>query len=183
MPEISKVLFASDVENCIQDRVEVKKIWLFQKSLVVEVPAELTEMPEEQKNIYYPYDKKPEIILCADNGAVHITFQKTDHILRKEHVYEAGKAVAGFIRKIEPQRKISCVHLWDREEKEIAWFVMDMHGIIERKHIKFVLESTGYLLLGTITYPADEKYKWEAVITYIFASLSESRDKNEKRRI
>lgn len=180
---MSEMLFLSDMENCIQDNVELKKIRLFQKGLIIEVPSELTEMPEELKGIYYPYDKKPEVILWGNNGTVHITFQRTGRSLQRSQIYEAGKAVADFMRKIEPQSEINCVHLWDRGEKEIAWFVMNLYGGIGRKHIKFVMETFGYFTLGTMTYPMEDACKWETVIMHAFTSLSECEDRNENSRI
>lgn len=180
---MNKALYLSTAQNCIQDDVKLQEIHLFQEALTVRVPSELSEMPEEERNIYYPYDKQPEVVLSGYNGTVQMTFGKTVNCLQKGQIHEAGKAVADLIRKIEPQRKTGCVHLWDRGNKDIAWFVMELNDGIHRKHIKFITEIAGCFTIGTITYPANEACKWEAVMMYIFASLTENGGRNEKGRI
>ena len=180
---MNKIVFYPTEENCSQDGIELKKINIFDNKLTVEIPSEMKEMTEENKNNYYPYENRPEVILCGEQGSVQITFQKMPKLLREEQVHEAAKSVAALMRNIYSGKNVGRVHFYDRGEKKIAWFVTVLQGKVKVKNLKFLMEIENCFTLGTLTYPVNEENKWEAVIKYIFASISENRSRNEKGRL
>lgn len=172
---MNKTIFYSEEENCFQDSIELRTISLFNNKLVLEIPSELEEMPEEIKDNYYPYDNRPEVILWGYQGNVQITFQKLSKSLREEQVYEAAKSVAEFMKKIYSNKNVGRIHLFERNKKKIAWFIVRLQGDREEKNLKFFMEIENHFTLGTLTYLVDEENKWETVIKYIFASICENR--------
>lgn len=70
------ILFDQDTEGCLQERVTLEWIVLNNGILLAEIPAELKQMPEIMKEMFYPYDKSPEMILADADGKSQMTFQR-----------------------------------------------------------------------------------------------------------
>lgn len=171
---MNKTIFDIDEESCTQESITLKTIQLFDSSIELDIPADMYEMPESQKRIYYPYTNRPECIL-TNAEMDQMTFQKMHIRLVKDQVYNAAKAVAGYMRQTNPMGQVSAVHFENKGKKIIAWFTMNLPGSLKRKHMKYVMEIDGYFALGTFTYYQNEEDKWENTIRHIFLSISETR--------
>lgn len=171
---MNRTIFDTDEENCVQESITLKTIRLFDNSIELDIPADMYEMSESQKRIYYPYINRPEYIL-TNAEMDQMTFQKMHIRLIKDQIYNAAKAVAGYICQTNPIGSVSAVHFENNGEKMIAWFTMNLPGSLKRKHLKYVMEIDGYFALGTFTYYQNKEDKWENTIRHIFLSVSETR--------
>ena len=60
---MAKILYDNEMECCVQDFVSVVPWEFLGGRIAMELPCGFAEMEEERKASYYPYEKRPELIL------------------------------------------------------------------------------------------------------------------------
>lgn len=168
------ILYDSDTEGCIQEAVVMKRIVLADGFLSAEISADLKQMTEHMKEMFYPYEDRPELILADDDGKNHMTFQRIDKKLVMEETRNAAEAVREYISRIHPRSELSLVHLYVNGQYPAGWFTMELEEFEEKKqHAKAVLSVQNQMCLVTATYPELDRMKWEVLLKRFFHTLRE----------
>ncbi len=169
------ILYDSDTEGCIQEAVVMERILLADGILSAEISADLKEMPENMKEIFYPYEDRPEMILADADGKNQMTFQRIDKKLSMEETRNAAEAVREYISRIKPRSELSLVHLYVEGQYPAGWFTMELEEFEEKKqHVKAILSVRNQMYLVTVTYPEQDRMKWEVLLKRFFYTLIES---------
>ncbi|WP_156882374.1 hypothetical protein [Lacrimispora indolis] len=169
------ILYDQDTEGCLQERVTLEWIVLDNGTLSAEIPAELKQMPEIMKEMFYPYDKRPEMILADTDGKNQMTFQRIDKKLRPEETRKAAEAVREYISSRHPRSELSPVHLYAAGQYPAGWFTMELEEPGEKQeHTKAVLSVRNQMFLATATYPEQDGMKWEVLLKRFFHTLHET---------
>lgn len=167
-------LFTQDTEGCLQDTILLKKMTIMENLLTAELPEELDIMPEHLKNIFYPCEDRPEIILSDADGSVQMTFQMFHRELKTEETWDAADALSRCVERLYPENEISPVCLYSHGKTPTGCFFMDMElGDVYVRHVKAVRAVQGQFFLITMTYPKAESGKWQAVLKHLFSTLRE----------
>lgn len=168
------ILYDSDTEGCIQEAVIMERIVLADGILSAEIPADLKEMPESMKEMFYPYEDRPETILADEDGKNQMTFQRMDKKLGMEETRNAAEAVREYISRINPRSELSPVHLYVDGQYPAGWFTMELEESEEKQqHVKAVLSVYNKMWLVTATYPVKDRMKWEVLLKQLFQTLRE----------
>lgn len=166
------ILYDFDTEGCIQEAVVMERIMLADGFLSAEIPADLKQMTENMKEMFYPYEDRPEMILADDDGKNHMTFQRIDKKLAMEETRNAAEAVREYISRINPRSELSYVHLYVNGQYPVGWFTMELEEFEEKKqHVKAVLSAQSQMCLVTVTYPETDRMKWEVLLKRFFHTL------------
>lgn len=172
-----RVLYEQGTEGCIQETVVVEKIVLADGLLEAELPIQLSIMQEAMREMYYPYEKRTEILLADTDGSIQMTFQMTAQRMIRNETGGAAEAVRGCVDRIYPYNSLSPAYLFRDGEIPVGWFTMniDENGN-QFLHIKAVFSVNNQLCLTTITFPELERMKWTAIVKHFFSSLHERGD-------
>jgi hypothetical protein len=169
------ILYDSDTEGCIQEAVVMERIMLADGILSAEIPADLKQMTENMKEMFYPYEDRPDMILADADGKNQMTFQRIDKKLGKEETRNAAEAVREYISRINPRSELSLVHLYVNGQYPAGWFTMELEEFEEKKqHVKAVLSIQNQMYLVTATYPEPDRMKWEVRLKQFFHTLREA---------
>lgn len=137
-----------------------------------EIPDELFAMPMDMQEKYYPYEKRPKIMMADNAGKIHMTIELTERKLLPEETGKAAEAVRKFSMLLYPQNEILPVHLYRGEDISVGWFVMKLENNTDKlRHIKAALPSDNNMCLVTLTYPEQEHLKWEVSWKKFLATL------------
>lgn len=168
------ILFDSDTEGCIQEAVVMERIVLADGILSAEIPVDLKQMPENMKEMFYPYEDRPEMILADADGKNQMTFQRINKKLGMEDTRKAAESVMEYISRINPRSEFSFVHLYAAGQYPAGWFTVELEEFEEkRQHVKAVLSVQNQMCLVTATYPEQNRMKWEVLLKQFFHTLRE----------
>ena len=169
-----KVLYEQDTEGCIQETVIVEEKVLAEGLLAAELPAQLSIMPEAMRDMYYPYDNRPLMLLADADGSFHMTLQIIEQKLAPDETGSAAEAVRNCVERMYPHSGLSPVYLFRKGEIPVGWFAMSLDEAGEPfVHVKAVFPVHNLLCLTTITYPEPDRLKWMAIFNHFFATLQE----------
>ncbi|WP_139348742.1 hypothetical protein [Clostridium sp. Marseille-P2415] len=169
------ILYDPDAEGCLQERVVLERIVLADGRLSAEIPAELKQMPESMKEMFYPYEERPEMILADADGKNQMTFQLIDKKLGPEETRKAAEAVREYINSRHPRSELSPVHLYAAGKYPAGWFTMELEEAGEKQHhAKAVLSVRNQMFLATATYPEQDRMKWAVLLKQFFNTLRET---------
>lgn len=168
------ILYDESTDGCLQEQVIMERIVIADGVLTAEIPAELKQMPENMKEMFYPYEDRPEVILSDADGKSQMTFQLLNKILGAEEAGKAAEAVREYISNIYPRNELSPVHLYQKGKFLSGWFTMELDEAGEiRQHVKAVLSVRNQMFLATVTYPEQDRLKWEVLLKHFFDTLKE----------
>ena len=168
------ILFDEDTDGCFQGQVMMQRIVIADGILTAEIPSELKQMPVSMKETFYPYEDRPVMIVSDADGKSQMTFQLLDKKLGTEETGKAAEAVREYISNMYPRNELSPVHLYQKGKIQSGWFTMELEeteGI--RQHVKAVLSVRNQMFLATVTYPEQERLKWEVLLKHFLDSLKE----------
>lgn len=167
-------IFYSKEEGCSQEDIRLKPFHLFSKMLYLCLPEQMEPMNEEEKDMYYPYEDRPPVILTGCTGLLQMTFQLLKTSLKKEEIFDGAISLYKLMEEEMPGRDFGNIFLFQEGGIPIAWFTIDLDREEKgRKHIKYIASLSGRFFLGTFTYPKEEAFKWEAVLREIFKTFEE----------
>lgn len=172
-----KVLYEQDTDGCIQETVMVEEMILAEGLLAAELPVQLSVMPEDMREEYYPYDNRPLMLLANSNGSIQMSIQMLERMLVPDETGGAAEAVRSCMERMYPHSSLSPVHLFRQGGIPVGWFAMSMEMAGEPfLHVKAVLPVHNRLCLTTMTYPEPDRMKWMAVLNHFFVTLQERGD-------
>ncbi len=168
---MAKILYDNEMECCVQDYVSVVPWEFLEGRIAMELPCGFAEMEEERKASYYPYEKRPDIILENMDEDVRITLQLLEREQGSGDIYDVVYDVSRLIGKAFPEYKQSNLHLSEKGYMPIAWFLLFMEDL-HAEHMKAVaLPEGGGMLLLTVTYPEEKSVKWRQLCKYLLESV------------
>lgn len=178
-----KLLYHQETEGCRQETVTVTEMELEEGLLTAELPSQLELMPESMREVYYPYENRPAMILSDMDGNIQMTFQLIDKGLKPTETGNAAEAIRKCAEKLYPHSRMSPVHMFDKGEIHVGWFVMGLEQDGESCcHVKAVFPIHGRLFLTTATYPEQDKSKWEVLLKHYFATVHERSAADERSK-
>ncbi len=174
-----KVLYNREAEGCEQDTVSVE-LWQFQNGKIrMELPSGFGEMEEERKAFFFPYEKRPEMIMEDRDEDVRLTLQFLENQKGDGDVYGAAAGVSRLVKEAFPQYGQSTLHLSEEGQLSAGWFLLYMEEL-QAEHMKTVfLPEEGMLMLLTVTYPEEKRAKWRELCRYIRKSVRVRADGEE----
>ncbi len=170
-------IFTSEEEGCSQETIRLKPFRLFTKMLSLYLPEELEPMREEEKDMYYPYEGRPLVILTGCTGHLQMTFQLLHTSLNREEILDGARSLYRLMEEEMPGKVFGNLLLYQEGKMPIAWFTIDLDREEKgRKHVKYVTSLLGRFFLGTVTYPKEESFKWQAALKNIFGTFEEGEE-------
>ena len=165
-----QMLYDEAAEGCEQDGVDLMK-WKFAiANVLLELPVGMKEMEPERQEIEYPYEGRPEIILENPEYDLQLTFSLLDKEMKPEDVRDAIEAVYDLMEEAFPRYRRTQRYVISEIPIPVGWFLMQMEDL-GVEHMKAVFSAEGKMVLLTMTYRADETWKWRVLTKHILASI------------
>lgn len=170
-----RTVFERETEGAVQEQIRMVSWQPPEGKLMMELPEGFREMEADRRESCYPLGNRPEIILEYEQEEAQITLQFFDRKMLREEVVAAAEQVRKTTEKTFVQYECMPVHLWEEGKNRVGWFLM---GLKDRKqeHIKAVFSLKGCMTLLTVTYPEENKTKWNALCRLMFESIKECED-------
>ncbi len=167
-------IFHKDAEGCSQEQV-CAFTWTDPKQrLSLVLPEGFQEMEEEKREEYFSMEERPEIIMEDEQGSTQFTLQFLNKAMSREETKEAVRGICELTQKTFVQYKTSPLYLYEKSEIPVGWFCMSMKAL-KREHIKAVFSIENRMVLLTLTYPEEERVKWQVFARYLFDSLHQEK--------
>lgn len=168
-------IFHSDAEGCSQEQIGVFTWKDPEQRLSLALPEGFREMEEEKKEENYPMAERPEIIMEDERGKTQLTLQFLNKGMSREETGEAGQKICELTQDSFVQYQISPFYLYENGEIPVGWFRMSMKAL-KWEHIKAVFSINNHMALLTLTYPEEERIKWQVFIKYLFDSVHQEKE-------
>lgn len=149
------------------------------KNIRFKIPVCMEEMPEEHKDIHYPYENKPPILLCNEEQTVEMTVQHMEGVTHETGLSGIMCAVHKYAEDNLDLLRICPIRYIKSRSEYIGWFLTELSlaGRIVH-HRKYAMLTGKRLLLITITYPEEESIKWGGIAAKLFYSIEVEDEKN-----
>ena len=166
-----KTIYDSQAEGCEQDTVLVVLREFWDGKILMELPSGMTEMEEERKAFYFPYEKRPGIIMEDREQEVRLTLQFLEFGQGDGDVYRTAYGISRLMKESFPQYGQSSLYVSEENRIPSGWFLLRMEDL-RAEHMKAVFfPENGILMLLTMTYPEGECTKWREVCRYMRESV------------
>lgn len=166
------IFYDQEMEGCRQETILLKRAELEPGILTAEIPQQMEPMSGVCRDMFYPYDSRPETILAEREGSAQLTFAMLDKEMLPGECADAAEAVRRCTEEEYPHNWISPVLSFRGGEVPVGWFLMIFtEEDRQRHHVKAVFSVCGRFCLATFTYPEQERIKWEAIVKHFFSTL------------
>jgi hypothetical protein len=174
------IFYDQEMEGCQQETIVLKRVELAPEVLTAEIPQQMEPMSGAFRDMFYPYDNRPEVILSDREGSAQLTFAMLDKDMLPGECGDAAEAVRSYTEEEYPHNWISPVVCFRGGEVPVCWFLMILtEEDRQRHHVKAVFSVWGRFCLATFTYPEQERTKWEAIVKRFFSTLHIEERKDE----
>ena len=72
------IFYDQEMEGCQQETVVLKRVEMAPEVLTAEIPQQMEPMSGAFRDMFYPYDNRPEVILSDREGSAQLTFAMLD---------------------------------------------------------------------------------------------------------
>lgn len=170
------VLYNQTSRGCVQDEMAFYQMEVAEGIASAEIPCGLCSMPESMKEIFYPYERRPDLILADEQGKYQMTFEMLNKSMKAEDTEKAADALREHISQMHPRSELSPVYLYREGSSRVGWLVMTLEDEGEVYcHRKAVLSVRGQMFLVTASYPQTDRLKWDVIFKHVFDTWRETK--------
>jgi len=182
MPVVEEAASIEEIkqeERTIYTGIKIKGRWVyFEERLLVEdkimmmVPEEFTEMPEEQAKIKYPSEQRPEIILTDDTTAINLMFTYMEQEIKNEDIPAFRDDLIGGMTRLNPGIKPQERGVEIINDKNIA-YVEFSNPVLDGKlyNLLYFLELEGRSLMINFNVHTKEMKYWKKAAYEMMKSI------------
>lgn len=157
----------------VKDKLyEFEEEKFFDDKLIMTIPKDFVDMPEEIKAIKYPYIQRPEIIKTDSKGSIDITFNRIDQALTEDTVKELTKGMKDVTKKLNPSNLIFSQEMKKANGKNVGYIEFKspaLDGFIY--NIMFFLEFEEKTLMGKFACLYEEHKDWRYIAFQMIESI------------
>jgi hypothetical protein len=153
---------------------------LFDGKLLVRLPSDFADMPEEIAKVKYPSSDRPKIIISDERGAATFTFGVVDGPLDEESAPELAAQMRTMLQRLNPSYLFFDADETETEGKparSLEYKSPALDGTLY--NLMCFAPLCGKTLMCTFCCPYEEREEWRPVASEIFDRMEIS-DKEEK---
>lgn len=173
------VLYNQTSKGCVQDELAFYQTEIVVGVISAEIPCDLCPMSESMQEIFYPYEKRPDLILADEQGKNQMTFEMLNKNMKAEETEMAADALREYISQMYSRSELSPVYLYRTGNIRVGWFAMtlEMEEGEVYCHRKAVLSVHNQMFLVTASYPQADRLKWDVIFKHTFDTWKEMEGK------
>ena len=150
-----------------------ERISLFRDALLIKIPKEYEDMPQNYAEIKYPMTTRPQIIKTSQDTTINICFSLHNEKFLASDVEETTQGFMEIIRRIHPTASFFMQAILPNKIK-IGMFDFKVPAIdCDAYHIYAFASIKSKLLHFAFNAPAAKREMWNPIIIQVLNSIQE----------
>ncbi|MBU5316063.1 hypothetical protein KQI30_07245 [Clostridium bornimense] len=149
-----------------------KEFKFYDNKLIMYLPSDFSDMKLELRKIKYPYEDRPEIIRCNNDGSICFTLKIIDSPLNEDKVETLTNGMKEMMQRLNPANVFFDMKIEKANEKNIGYFdfkttVID--GFLY--NIMFFFEFKGKTAFGGFSCKYSDCNDWRDIVIEVIKKI------------
>jgi hypothetical protein len=157
------------------NRMNVKERLLLDGSISMCIPEEFEIMNQEQVQIKYPAEDRPQYVYTNDDTTVNLTFSIEEGEIGNEEIEEVRNLLSKQMQKLYPASKIEDLEVLEVQDKIIGCFSFEVPLVDgDVYNFMFFMALKNGLLMGTFNCSVFDKKQWSPILKQMLMTVKEN---------
>lgn len=163
--------------------MECQEVTFFSDKLSIDLPQNFEDMEEDQKDIDFPYQIRPQIIKKDMQEEMILTLSLLEQRLEKKQAASAVLSMKRLIDNAYPNGVLTRVEEIGNQDNPSAWFGFKTdYDKGEDYHIIFAISLDKKFLLGGLHSPMERCKQCEGVLRTIMSTMRVNKNNCAERK-